>query len=46
MTTPIVEMSGIYKSFGPVQALVDVHLRLMPAKSWGWSATIRPASRP
>ena len=26
MTTPIVEMRGIYKSFGPVRALVDVDL--------------------
>ncbi len=35
MTTPIVDMQGIYKSFGPVQALVDVHLRLMPGEVLG-----------
>ena len=35
MTTPIVEMRGITKSFGPVQALVDVHLRLMPGEVLG-----------
>ena len=35
MTTPIVEMRGINKSFGPVQALVDVHLRLMPGEVLG-----------
>ncbi len=35
MTTPIVDMRGIYKSFGPVQALVDVHLRLMPGEVLG-----------
>ena len=35
MTTPIVEMRGIYKSFGPVQALVDVHLRLMQGEVLG-----------
>ena len=35
MTTPIVEMRGIYKSFGPVQALVDVHLRLLPGEVLG-----------
>jgi len=35
MTTPIVEMRGITKSFGPVQALVDVHLRLSPGEVLG-----------
>ena len=35
MTTPIVEMRGIYKSFGPVQALIDVNLRLMPGEVLG-----------
>ncbi len=35
MTTPIVTMRGICKSFGPVQALVDVHLRLMPGEVLG-----------
>src|SRR5271157_3239282 len=35
MTTPIVEMRGIYKSFGPVQALIDVHLRLTPGEVLG-----------
>ena len=35
MTTPIVEMRGITKSFGPVQALVDVNLRLMPGEVLG-----------
>jgi simple sugar transport system ATP-binding protein len=35
MTTPIVEMRGISKSFGPVQALVDVNLQLMPGEVLG-----------
>jgi simple sugar transport system ATP-binding protein len=35
MTTPIVEMRGIFKSFGPVQALVNVDLRLMPGEVLG-----------
>jgi simple sugar transport system ATP-binding protein len=35
MTTPIVEMRGISKSFGPVQALVGVNLRLMPGEVLG-----------
>ncbi len=33
--TPIVDMRGIYKSFGPVQAPVDVHLRLAPGEVLG-----------
>ena len=35
MTTPIVEMRGIDKSFGPVRALVNVNLRLMPGEVLG-----------
>src|SRR5271155_3310547 len=35
MTTPIVEMRGIYKSFGPVQALIDVNLRLAAGEVLG-----------
>jgi simple sugar transport system ATP-binding protein len=35
MTRPIVEMRGIDKSFGPVRALADVHLRLMPGEVLG-----------
>ena len=35
MTTPLVEMRHIDKSFGPVQALVDVHLTLMPGEILG-----------
>ena len=35
MTRPLVEMRGINKSFGPVQALIDVHLRLMPGEVLG-----------
>jgi simple sugar transport system ATP-binding protein len=35
MTTPIVTMRGICKSFGPVQALIDVHLRLAPGEVLG-----------
>jgi len=35
MTTPIVEMRGIRKSFGPVRALWDVDLRLMPGEILG-----------
>jgi simple sugar transport system ATP-binding protein len=35
MTTPIVEMRGIRKSFGPVRALWDVNLRLMPGEILG-----------
>ena len=35
MTTPIVEMRGVNKSFGPVQALVNVNLRLMPGEVLG-----------
>ncbi len=35
MTTPIIEMRGITKSFGPVQALVNVNLRLMPGEVLG-----------
>ena len=35
MTTPIVEMRAISKSFGPVQALVNVNLHLMPGEVLG-----------
>ena len=35
MTHPIVEMRGIDKSFGPVTALRDVHLKLMPGEVLG-----------
>lgn len=35
MTTPIVEMGAIFKSFGPVQALIDVNLRLAPGEALG-----------
>jgi simple sugar transport system ATP-binding protein len=35
VTIPIVEMRAIYKSFGPVQALGDVHLELMPGEVLG-----------
>jgi simple sugar transport system ATP-binding protein len=35
MSNPIVEMRTITKSFGPVQALVDVNLRLMPGEVLG-----------
>jgi len=35
MTTPIVEMRSISKSFGPVRALIDVNLRLMPGEVLG-----------
>src|SRR5258708_14592778 len=35
MTNPIVEMRGIVKSFGPVQALVDVNLGLMRGEVLG-----------
>jgi len=35
MTTPIVEMRAINKSFGPVRALIDVNLRLAPGKVLG-----------
>jgi simple sugar transport system ATP-binding protein len=35
MTTPIVTMREICKSFGPVQALIDVNLRLMPGEVLG-----------
>jgi simple sugar transport system ATP-binding protein len=35
MTTPIVEMRGISKSFGPVLALGEVNLRLMPGEVLG-----------
>jgi simple sugar transport system ATP-binding protein len=35
MTVPIVEMRGVTKSFGPVQALVNVNLRLMPGEVLG-----------
>ncbi len=35
MTTPIVEMRDICKSFGPVRALVNVNLRLMPGEILG-----------
>ncbi len=45
MSRPVVEMRSIDKSFGPVRALVDVHLTLMPEKSSVSSATIRQASR-
>src|SRR4051794_15434561 len=34
-TTPIVEMRGINKSFGPVRALVDVDLALYPGEVLG-----------
>jgi simple sugar transport system ATP-binding protein len=46
MTTPIVDMRGIYKSFGPVQALVDVHLRLMPGEVLGLVGDNSAGSRP
>jgi simple sugar transport system ATP-binding protein len=35
MTTPIVEMRAIEKSFGPVRALINVNLRLMPGEVLG-----------
>ena len=35
MTAPIVEMRGIDKSFGPVRALINVNLRLMPGEVLG-----------
>lgn len=35
MTTPLIEARGIFKSFGPVLALVDVNLRLMPGEILG-----------
>jgi simple sugar transport system ATP-binding protein len=35
MTHPIVEMRGVTKSFGPVQALVGVNLRLAPGEVLG-----------
>ena len=35
MTVPLVEMRDISKSFGPVQALVDVNLALMPGEILG-----------
>jgi simple sugar transport system ATP-binding protein len=35
MTTPIVEMRAINKSFGPVRALIDVNLRLAPGEVLG-----------
>jgi len=35
MTNPIVEMLGVTKSFGPVQALANVNLRLMPGEVLG-----------
>ena len=35
MTAPIVGMRGICKRFGPVQALIDVNLRLMPGEVLG-----------
>jgi simple sugar transport system ATP-binding protein len=35
MITPIVEMRGISKSFGPVRALVDVNLHLEPGEILG-----------
>jgi simple sugar transport system ATP-binding protein len=36
MTTPIVEMRGIRKSFGPVRALWDVDFKLMPGEILGF----------
>ena len=35
MTRPTVEMRSIDKSFGPVRALIDVHLTLMPGEVLG-----------
>ena len=35
MTAPIVGMRGICKRFGPVQALIDVNLRLAPGEVLG-----------
>ena len=35
MTTPIVEMRAINKSFGPVRALIDINLRLAPGEVLG-----------
>ena len=35
MPTPIVEMRGINKSFGPVNALIDVDLTLYPGEVLG-----------
>jgi len=35
MTRPTVEMRSIDKSFGPVRALIDVHLALMPGEVLG-----------
>jgi len=35
MTTPIIEMRGIMKRFGAVQALNNVNFRLMPGEILG-----------
>ena len=43
--TPVIEMRGIDKAFGPVRALANVDFRLGAAKYSASSATTRPASR-
>ena len=45
-TAPILEMTGITKSFPAVKALEDVDFRLCPARSTRSWARTAPASRP
>ena len=43
---PLIEMRGISKAFGAIQALARVDLRLMPGEIfWASSATMPPANR-
>ena len=44
-TAPAIELKGISKAFGPVQANKDISIRVMPARSTASSARTAPANR-
>ncbi|XGU21511.1 hypothetical protein ACETU7_17910 [Rhodococcus sp. 3Y1] len=44
MAPPLIELSGITKSYGPVKSLQGVDLRLAKGEVLRWSATTAPVS--
>ena len=44
--TPVLQMEGIFKRFGAVQALTDVHFDVTQGEVVAWSVTTVPASPP